>query len=229
MSSAPPPGAPDGALVLELAAPGGAKRRFGRRGDTGAHRLTLTPQEIAVEHTRALRAPLRFAPGAVTVAAIDPGPGDAGSTARGRFPVLRRLAEDRVVPREAGIEGWLWTSSEGSACTALGDDAPNLAFVFSPPLSDDRVEAAFGPAELAELARRSPLGQPALFGLLLRVQDPSAAGQALGRYGMLREMTDREVPPAQRRHLPGDTPAGPGVGASRLTRARGSIPPPGAA
>src|SRR3954454_15862306 len=105
-SSSPPPapGAPPpqkAPVVLELAAPGGMKRLMG--GRKGEHRLTFTPQEIVVEHSGALRAPLRFAPGSVVVAAVDPGPVSVGKD-RGRFPVLRRIGTDRVIPREEGIE-----------------------------------------------------------------------------------------------------------------------------
>ena len=39
------------------------------------------------------------------------------------------------MPRDLGIMGWLWTTTDGSAFTLLGTDAPNVAFVFSPPLS----------------------------------------------------------------------------------------------
>lgn len=226
MTSAPPPArAP---LVLALAEPGGVKRLLGRRD--GIHRLSLTPQELTVEHGGTLRAPLRFAPGSVVAAAVDAGPADVSKRKpRGRFPVLHRLTADRVVPREAGIDGWLWTSSDGSAFTVLGDEAPNLAFLFSPPLTGGRIAAAFEPEELAELVKRSPLGEPAVFGLLMRVTDAAAAEHALGRYGMLRDVTDREIPPTQRRHLADDKPANPSLGAVEDERAPKSVPPPGRA
>ena len=39
----------------------------------------------------------------------------------GRFPVLRRLGPTAVIPRTEGIEGWLWTSTGGTALTNLGE------------------------------------------------------------------------------------------------------------
>jgi hypothetical protein len=73
-SSAPPPGAgpePERTVVaveVALASPGGVRRLMGRKGE---HRMTLTPQEIVIEHAGQLRGPLRFAPGSVVVASVD--------------------------------------------------------------------------------------------------------------------------------------------------------------
>lgn len=222
--SAPPPS--NTTVVAELSAGGGVKRLLG--GRKGDHRITLTPAEIVVEHAGMLRAPLRFAPGSVVVATVDPGPANLGKdTGRGRFPILRRLGINQVVPREVGIEGWLWTNLEGSAFTVLTDDAPNLAFVFSPPVAAERLEEALPPAMLEEVAKRSPLGQPALFGLLLRVADALAFQNVLERYGLRGDVTDREVPPTQRRHLPDDKPANPSVDLGQADRSKSSMPPPG--
>ena len=132
-----------------------------------------------------------------------------------------------MIPREEGIDGWMWTSTDGPAFTLLGDDAPNLAFMFSPPLAGERIEEAFEPAELAELAKRSPLGQPAVFALLLRVEKPEVARDALNRYGLAGQITDREVPPVQRRHLPTDKAANPAIAAGETERSATSVPPPG--
>jgi len=230
-SAPPPPGAQHGApppggraLVFELAPPSGFKKLLGRKA---ASRLTLTPPELVVEHAVALKAPLRFAPGSVAVATVDAGPASVGKEARGRFAILHRLGPSAVVPRSEGIMGWLWTSEDGSAFTVLGEDAPNLALVFSPPLSGSVVQESFEPAELAELAKRAPLGEPAVFGLLLRVEQAKAVEEALERYGLLRPLTDREVPPVQRRHLPGDKPANPSAGPLDRSRGQTSMPPPG--
>jgi hypothetical protein len=230
-SSAPPPGGrPVGAggreLSFDLAAAGGFKKLLGGRGPS---RLVLTPEEIVIEHGESLRAPLRFAPGAVTVATVDPGRASVGKggIAMGRFPVLHRLGPSQVVPRELGITGWLWTSSEDSAFTVLGADAPNVALLFSPPLSGAVVEEAFEPSVLEELAKRAPLGEPALFGLLLRAEQPDRLRQALDRYALLRDLTDREVPPVQRRHLPDDKEANPSISMGETSREDTSIPPPG--
>ena len=230
-SSAPPPGpehdAPPSSgppLAFDLAPPGGFKKLLGRKGPS---RLMLTPAEIVVEHAQALKAPLRFAPGSVAVATLDSGPASVGKEARGRFPILHRLSATAVVPRSEGIMGWLWTSEDGSAFTVLGEDAPNLALLFSPPLSGPVVLEAFDDAELAELAKRAPLGEPAVFGLLVRVERVKDVEQALERYGLLKPLTDREVAPVQRRHLPDDRPANPSLRATDASRAETSVPPPG--
>lgn len=217
---------PPSTTTISVALPRGGKgmkRLLG--GSRAEQRLTLTPNEIVVEH-EALIAPLRFAPGSVAVATIDDGPAQV-SGARGRFPVLHRLAVDRIVPREEGIEGWLWTSEDGSAFIVLGDEAPNVAFVFSPPVAADRLEGVFPPDMLADVARRSPLGEPALFGLVLRAENLRELERGFDRYGFRRELTDREVPPTQRRHLLDDKPANPTIEASRRDRAATSVAPPG--
>jgi hypothetical protein len=219
--SLPPPAS--STVSVPLATGGKMKRLLGKKGE---HRLTLTPQEILVEHGD-LRAPLRFAPGSVAVAAVDPGPGEFGRDPVGRFPILRRLSATTVVPRSEGIEGWAWTSTESSALTALTDEAPNVLFIFSPPLPAERIQAAFSDEQLAEIAKRSPLGQPALFGLLLRAEKVSELSNAFDRYGFRSDLTDREMPPVQRRHLPDDKAANPNTGVSLADRVKTSMPPPG--
>ena len=234
-SSAPPPGAggpvPDApasegapARPFALATPGGFKRLLG--GAKGEHCLWLSPREIVVAHAGSLRAPLRFAPGSVAVAVTDPGPA-AAKSARGRFAILRRLSKTAVVPRSEGIEGWLWTGEEGTAMTILGDDAPNVAFLFTPPLAGPVVQDAFEPTMLEELAKRSPLGEPAVFGLLLRAERLDGLEKELERLSLNSVLTDREVPPVQRRHLPDDKPANPAIVRGDAARSQTSIPPPG--
>ena len=127
-----------------------------------------------------------------------------------------------MIPREQGIEGWLWTSLSGSALTVLGDpeDAPNAALLFTKPLGDDAVEC-FVPEVAEEIAARSPLGAPAVYGLLFRVTDTSKAETVFRQFGLLRPLTDREVPPTLRRALPTDRPADPAL----RPAARTSAPP----
>jgi hypothetical protein len=226
MSAPPPPPNTTVAVALSAGATG-LKKLLGSGSATGEHRLTLTPGELVIEHG-ALEAPLRFAPGSVAVATIDHGPPNLGKdTGRGRFPVLHRLSATTVVPREEGIDGWLWTNIDGSAFLLLGDEAPNVAFVFSPPLASERLEGVLTPEMLEEVAKRSPLGQPALFGLLLRTTEHMELARGFARYGFRAELTDREVPPTQRRHLPDDRPANPEIGATQRDRAQTSVAPPG--
>lgn len=191
--------------------------------------MSLTPSEIVIEHPQHLRAPLRFAPGAVTLAVLDHGPAQVATDARaGRFPILHKLASGTVVPREEGIEGWLWTSTQGSAITSLcGSDAPNVLFLFTPPLGGPAVTEAFEPEVLEEIAKRSPLGEPALFGLLLRVAGPQTLRPHLEWLSLGGVLTDREIPPTQRRHLPDDKPANPSISGAERAGTSSSMPPPG--
>jgi hypothetical protein len=205
---------------------GGFKRLRGRKGPM---HLFLSPAEIVIEHGHYLQAPLRFAPGAVTVAALDPGPATVAKDARiGRFPILHRLSTGSIVPREEGIDGWLWTAAGGTAMASItGDDAPNLAFLFTPPLSGPSVNEAFEPSALEELAKRSPLGEPAVFGLLLRVVSPEQVRPQLDRLSLGGVITDREIPPTQRRHLPTDKQANPAISGVQTAGNESSMPPPG--
>ena len=213
--------------MFDLEAPtGGLKRLLGRKGPMF---ISLSPAEIVIAHAQYLRAPLRFAPGAVAVAALDPGPGHVPKDSDvGRFPILHQLATGKPVPREEGIEGWVWTSRDSSALVSLsGEDAPNLALLFVPPLGGAAVTEAFEPGALAEVAKRSPLGEPALFGLLLRLARPEDARPHLNRLGLLGIVTDKEIPPTQRRHLPGDKPANPLASGIPVRGHEQSKPPPG--
>src|SRR5687767_7041018 len=167
MTSSPPPPDPSSSptesgwagALFDLAAPGGWKNRLAAR--KGPHHVLVTADRIVIEHAMRLRAPLEIAPGGVSVAALDPGPEKVDGPA-GRFPILRRLSPTAVVPREHGIEGWVWTSTGGSAMTQLGDEdeVPNVALIFLAPLEAAVVEQTFEPEFLGELAKRSPLGSP---------------------------------------------------------------------
>jgi hypothetical protein len=222
--AAPEPPRPEVTFALE------SSRGFRKARASEEDRLTLGAQGITIEHGGVLRAPLELPLAQVKAAAIDPGPAKASGMV-GRFPVLRRLGPTTVIPRTEGIEGWLWTSSGGTALTNLGDDdeAPNAVLVFGKPLDEGLVRIAFDPEFLTEVAARSPLGLPAVVGLLFRVADTVAAGNGFRRWGFQDLITDREIPPVQRRHLPTDVPADPKVrsvgGAD--PRAATSVAPPG--
>ena len=225
MSVPPPSSAPPGSAPRESLIALEPSRSWGRRGGEGA--ITLSPVGATITQSGQLREALRLPLGTLQLGLVDPGPARV-SDGVGRFPVLKRLSATAVVPREEGIEGWLWTKAAGSALTMLGDedDAPNVAILFTKPLGEEAI-GAFEPAVAAEIAQRSPLGSPAVAGLLFRVAQPSVAEVAFRRYGLLRPLTDREVPPTMRRSLPTDRSADPVLRASGDARAATSVAPPG--
>jgi hypothetical protein len=226
--SSPPPAAaapPTPELVLALE----ESRGWRKPRDSGGDRLTLRADALSIEHGRVMNAPLELPLGAVKVAIVEPGPAKA-SGQLGRFAILRRLGPTSVIPRTEGIEGWLWTSTGGTALTNLGerDEAPNVALVFAKPLDDARLHAAFDPEFVTALAARSPLGNPTIHGVLFRVADTVAAEHCFRRWGFQAVLTDKEVPPTLRRHLPTDRPADPTTrGSGDNARAATSVPPPG--
>ena len=222
--SLPPPSSATGLreYTLELEAP----RSWGR-GRRSTDELRLSAMGMSITHEPSLHTPLRLPLGTLQLGLVDPGSARPGGIS-GRFPILKRLSATSVVPREQGVEGWLWTSIGGSALTVLGDpeDAPNAALLFTKPLGDDAV-ACFVPAMAEEIAARSPLGAPAIYGLLFRVADTGKAENTFRQFGLLRPVTDREVPPTLRRTLPTDRPADPKLSGGEDTRAATSVAPPG--
>jgi hypothetical protein len=235
MSSVPPPSntppaepaaPPAPELVLALEESRGWRKP--RRAETD--RLHVGARAVSIEHGRVMQAPLELPLGAVKVAIVDAGPAKA-SGEFGRFAVLRRLGPTTVIPRTEGIEGWLWTSTGGSGLTNLGeeDEAPNVALVLAKPIDEATLREAFDPEFITALAARSPLGSPTVLGLLFRVADTLAAENGFRRWGFQAVLTDKEVPPTLRRHLPTDKPADPTVhgGGSDAARAATSVAPPG--
>ena len=81
--------------------------------------LRLSPNGATLEVDSILREPLKLTLGQLHLAQVDRGPAKVRGEA-GRFPILRRLSATAVVPRDQGIEGWLWTSIGGSALTLAG-------------------------------------------------------------------------------------------------------------
>lgn len=237
-ASVPPPSRPSTAagdasaeplkrvITLQLAhghERGSWRKRLGGGGDAADRYIRLVGSDIVFEHPGALRSPLTIAAGLVAVAAVDHGHSEEG----GRFAILRRLSETAVVPQADGVDGWLWTADSRSALPMLGDGAPNLALVFSKPLDQALVDAVFRPEFLAAVAQHSPLGAPTIFGLLARAGDVTAAENAFTQLGVVGHVTDREVAPAQRRHLPTDHTANPSIGRTEDQRAKSSVAPPG--
>jgi hypothetical protein len=192
--------------------------------------LKLSPAGMELHHGGMLREPLVLPLGAIAVAAAEPGAARS-LPQEGRFPILRRLTSSAVVPREEGVEGWLWTSIGGSAFLSLCDDedAPNAALVFAHPLKEDDVTRCFEPECVATLATRSPLGSPAVYGLLMRVSDVLRAQNTFRKFNLDNPLTDKEVAPTLRRSLPTDVSADPTLRFSESGRAAHSVAPPGLA
>ena len=215
MSSAPPSGAGAGRTVT-------IQFESGRKLAPDA--LRLNPAGATLEVDGLLRVPLKLTLGQLQIGMVDRGPAKVRGAA-GRFPVLKRLSATSVLPREQGIEGWLWTSTGGSALTLIGDDAPTGALLFTKPLGPDQLKEAMEPSALEALAAHSPLGVPSVLGVLFRVAEPANAESAFRQYGLLRPLTDREVPPTMRRSLPTDRPADPTIGGT--SKPSTSVAPPG--
>jgi hypothetical protein len=229
MSVPPPSSTPSAPPSPELVLALEETRGWGKPRRSEGDRLTLRAGGLSIEHGRVMHAPLELPLSTVKVAIVEPGSAKASGQC-GRFPVLRRLGPTTVIPRTEGIEGWLWTSTGGTALTNLGeqDEAPNVALVFAMPLDDARLRGAFDHEFVTALAARSPLGSPTVHGVLFRVADTPAAEQGFRRWGFESVLTDREVPPTLRRHLPTDRPADPAVrGGGESARAATSVPPPG--
>ena len=227
-SSSPPPSSPPPGPELVLALDDSRAATRQRAGE--GSRLRLTAAGLSIEHQRVMWGPLELPLRAVKVATVDRGPARAPGQF-GRFAVLRRLGPTTVVPQNVGIEGWLWTSTAGSALTNLGEDdeAPNVALVFAKPLDEATLRDAFDSEFVTALAAHSPLGSPAVPGLLFRVGDSLAAEQGFRRWGFQSVLTDRDVPPTMRRHLPTDRSADPrlSAGSADDLRAATSVAPPG--
>ena len=209
LMSLPPPAPPSHDYTLELEPSG---------------QLTLSATGAVITFEPALLMPLRLPLGTLQLGLVE-----FGSGGDGRLPVLKRLSASQVLPRDRGVEGWLWTRGGGSALTVLGEarDAPNAALLFTRPLGTEAV-ACFEPEAAREIAARSPLGAAAIHGVLFRVREPLEAETVFRRFGLLRPLTDREVPPTLRRSLPTDRQAGPAASTPRDdARAASSVAPPG--
>ena len=222
--SSGPPGGPPGGSLREFVIGLESERSWRHRGG-GEDALKLSALGATIDFERMLREPLKLPLGTLQLGAVEVG--EAGD---GRFPILRRLGPDRVVPREHGLEGWLWTRSSGSAMTMLGDPdelVPNAALLFTKPLAEELMTACFTQRAMEDLAARSPLGSPAVYGLLFRVKDVLGAERVFRQFGLLKPLTDREVAPTLRRSLPTDRSADPQVRGRDDGRSASSVGPPG--
>ena len=149
-----------------------------------------------------------------------------GSSVRDPLDVgdVAEAAVERAGRRHDGVE---FRTDLGSL-TLLGDEdeAPTGALLFTKPLGPNELKEAMKPEVLEALVARSPLGVPAVPGVLFRVKEPANAETAFRAYGLLRPLTDREVPPTMRKALPTDKSADPTV-ASPVQGPKGSVAPPG--
>ncbi len=229
-NSAPPPTVgPPGTSVrhehlIELEASRSWKRK--RTVDF----LKLSPLGLEIHHSGVLLLPLTMPLGAIAVTCTEPGPARP-MIGEGRFPILKRISSIAIVPREEGVEGWLWTEAGGSAFPLLCDEdqAPNVAILFAHPLGEETIMRRFTPDFAEALAARSALGSPAVYGLLMRVKDLVATERVFTKFGVAKPLTDREVGPTLRRALPTDRAADPMVRVSDSSRASHSVAPPGLA
>ena len=189
--------------------------------------LKFSPLGLEIHHGGVLLAPLTMPLGAIAVACTETGPARP-MAGEGRFPILKRISPTTVVPREEGVEGWLWTE-RGSAFPSLCDEdqAPNVAILFAHPLGEETIMRRFVPEFAEALAARSALGSPAVYGLLMRVKDLLPTERVFTKFGVAKPLTDREVGPTLRRSLPTDRPADPAVIGSDVRRAAHSVAPPG--
>ena len=166
MASAPPPagGNPAGrTLTIQF--------ESGRRLAPDA--LRINPHGATLEVDGFFHTPLKLTLGQLHLGMVDRGSAKAKGQV-GRFPILKRLSATAVVPREQGIEGWLWTSTGGSALTVVGDEdaAPSGALLFTKPLTAEQLKPTMEAHAFEALADRSPLGVPAILGILFRVAEP---------------------------------------------------------
>ena len=152
VSAPPPTTGPPGAgarheHMIELESSGKWKRK------KSVDFLKFSPLGMELHHTGVLVMPLTMPLGAIALACTESGPARP-MAGEGRFPVLKRISSSAVVPRDQGVEGWLWTSSGGSAFPSLCDEdqAPNVAILFAHPLGEEMITRRFVP----EFARRSP-------------------------------------------------------------------------
>jgi hypothetical protein len=204
-----------------------ARKRLFKGSASGERYIHLHGSEMTVVHPGVLLEPITLPGGIVDLAVVDRG---ATEGEHGRFPVLHRMATGKAIPREHGIEGWLWTSKAGSAYPLLSersDEVPNLALMFVKPLAEDDVARWFRPEWVQALAERSPLGKPSVLGLLAVAEQAIVAETAFRDFGVLGEVTDKEVPPTHRRHLSTDKPANPTFAPVEAERGSTSVAPPG--
>ena len=213
-SAGPPPSAPTAPeLAVALEAHPGDELRLGVDSVSVRHGRVL--QRAARAAARRRQGRRRSTPGPRGVRAVGPLRRSCAASAR-----------RRVIPRTEGIEGWLWTSTGGTGLTNLGEDdeAPNVALVFTKPLDEARAARRVRPRVRDRAGRALAARQPDRARACCSAsptRSPPSSG--FRRWGFQSVLTDKEVPPTLRRHLPTDQPADPVVPRRRGRRARGHV------
>ena len=215
--SAPPAGAGAG-RTLTIAF------ESGRRMAPDA--LRLNPAGATLEVDGLLRAPLRLTLGQLHIGLVDRGPAKVRGAA-GRFPVLKRLSATTVRAARARDRGLAVDEHRrlgADAARRRGRRADRRAAVHQAA----RARAAQGGDGARARSRRSPRARRSASrrcsACCSAVAEAANAETAFRQYGLLRPLTDREVPPTMRRSLPTDQPADPAIDASAPSR---SVAPPG--
>jgi hypothetical protein len=147
-------------------------RVWSRRGRTGE--LTIDGGGLVADFPAVLLEPLQIPRASLRAAVVE-----RDDRAERRFRVHAASGPFWGGDRD----GWLWDRSGGSAVPALlreERDEPNVALIFEPPVPAPRTRAR---------RDHGPLAGERMAGLLLRVDDPAAAEDALDRLGVLRPLT----------------------------------------
>src|SRR3954463_14910630 len=110
MSGPPPPGGAGRTQTIHL-------ESGRRRGPRDA--LRLSPQGAVLEAEELLAQPWRLPLGRLQIGLGDRGAARTSGPA-GRFAVLRRLSATAVLPREEGVDGWVWARTGRPAADPRG-------------------------------------------------------------------------------------------------------------
>lgn len=136
--------------------------------------LTIDAGGLVAHDPAILREPLRIPRASLRAAVVE-----RDDRAAERF----RVHADSGPFTGGARDGWLWERGHGSAVPALvreERDEPNVALLLEPPVAVPRLRGH---------RAHGPLAGERLAGLLLRVEDPAAAEEALDRLGVLRPLT----------------------------------------
>ena len=136
--------------------------------------LTIDAGGLVAHDPAILRAPLRIPRASLRAAVVE-----RDDRAAQRF----RVHADSGPFTSGARDGWLWERAHGSAVPALvreERDEPNVTLLFEPPVAVPRLRGR---------RPHGPFAGEQLAGLLLRVDDPTAAEEALDRLGVLRQLT----------------------------------------